>query len=101
MLRQCVHQVQIEIIEAGILRGFHRAQGIATAVDAAQPLQAAVIKTLHTKTQAIDASGKIAGKWAVLHRAGVGFQCDFGIGRKPQPGAGLLQKPVDGRGREQ
>ena len=95
LLWQRIHQVKVDIVEAGILRGLDGALGVAAGVDAAQTLQATVVETLHAKAQAVDARGAVAGKRAMFHRAGVGFQRDFRVGGKPQARAGLLQKTIN------
>ena len=101
LLRQRVHQVEVDVVEAGVLRQFHRCVGLAAVVDAAQALQAAVVETLDTDAQAIHARRAIALEAAVLGGAGVGLQGDLGPGCEAQPRARTLQEAVDAHRREQ
>ena len=101
LFRQRVHQVEVEIVEAGILRELHRRLGLAAVVDAAEALQATVVETLDAEAQPIHARRAITLEAAMLGGAGIGFQGDFEAGREAQPGAGLLQERVDRFRREQ
>ena len=48
---QRVHQVEVDVVEAGVLRQLHRALGLAAVVDAAEALQAAVVEALHAEAE--------------------------------------------------
>ena len=101
LLRQRVHQVEVDVGVAGILRGFHRGLGLAGRVDAAQPLQLVVVEALHAERDAIDAGGKVAVEAAVLDRAGVGFQGDLGIRGQRQALSHAVEQAGDQFRREQ
>src|SRR5690606_17646601 len=51
---QGVHQVEVDVVEAGVLGQLHRRLGLAAVVDAAQSLQAAVVEALDAEAQAVD-----------------------------------------------
>ncbi len=52
-----VHQIKVEVVQAGVLRQLHRALGLGVVVDAAQALQAAVVETLDAEADAVHAGG--------------------------------------------
>src|SRR5690606_41416413 len=87
-----VHQVQVEVVEAGISRPLHRGLGLAAVVDAPQPAQAAVIEALDAEAQPVHARGQVALEAPVLGRAGIGFQGDLAAGDQLQPRAGALER---------
>lgn len=60
-----------------------------------QSPQCSIIKTLDTKAQPIDASGKITIKTTILGSPRIGFQGDFSIRSKTQPRRNDLQKTVN------
>ncbi len=101
LLRQRVHQVDVEVVVARILRHLHRALGLATVVDAAQSFQRGIIKALDAEAEAVHPGRAVTIKATVLGGARVGLQGDLGIRRKAQAGTGLLQEAVDRLGREQ
>ena len=98
---QGVHQVEVDVVEAGVLGQLHRRLGLAAVVDAAQSLQAAVVEALDAEAQAVDAGSEVTLEAVVLGGAGVGLERDLAAGREAQPRAGLLQEVVDGIRREQ
>ena len=95
LLRQRVHQVEVEIVEAGVLRQLDRRLRLAAVVDAAEPFQAAVIETLDAEAEAIDAGVAVALEAAVLGGARIGLQGDFAPRGEAQPRTGALQEAVD------
>jgi hypothetical protein len=101
LLRQRVHQVEVEVVEAGILGQLHRRLGFAAVVDPAQSLEATVVEALDAEAQAIDAGLAIQLEAAVLGGAGVGLKGDLAPRDETQAAAGLLQETVDVLGREQ
>ncbi|MCW0416884.1 hypothetical protein NB689_002638 [Xanthomonas sacchari] len=101
LLRQRVHQVQVDIGIAGVLRQLHRTLGLGAVVDAAQPLQGRVVEALDAEAQAIHPGRQVAVEAAMLGGAGVGLQGDLQARREAQPGAGRLQEAIDRLGRKQ
>lgn len=101
LLRQRIHQVEVEIVEAGLLRGPHRAFGIAAGMDAAEALQATVVEGLHAEAEPVHPGLAVAGERTMLDRAGIGLQGDFRVRREAQARAGKLQETVDCIRREQ
>ena len=101
LLRQRVHQVEVDVVEAGVLRQLHRGLGLAAVVDAAQALQAAVVEALDAEAEAVHAGRAVHLEAAVLGGAGIGFQRDLAARREAQARAGALQEAVDRFGREQ
>jgi hypothetical protein len=98
---QGVHQVEVDVVEAGVLRQLHRGPGLRAVVDPPEPAQAAVVETLDAQAQAIDAGAAVVLEAAVLGGAGVGFQRDLAARCETQACAGPLQQAVDLVGREQ
>jgi len=76
---QAVHQIQIEIIEAGLSRCFGGVNRFVLAMNPAKRLQMCRIKTLHANRQPIDAGRPISLEPALLQRARIGFQRDLGV----------------------
>ena len=63
--------------------GFH--EGVFSfrrAVDASQPTQLAIVETLHSHAQPVHAHFPQCGKMRLVHRAGIRFARDFGIGQE-------------------
>ena len=77
--RQAVHQIQIEIIEAGLTRRLGGADRFVLAVNPAQCLQVRRVETLHANRQPIDAGSAVGVEPALLHRARIRLQRDFCI----------------------
>ena len=98
---QGIHQVEVEVVEAGVLRLLHRRLRLGAVVDPPQPLQAAVIEALDAEAEPVDAGGQVVGEAAMLGGAGVGFQGDFQARHEAQAGGRALQEAVDGSWREQ
>ena len=98
---QGVHQVEIEILEPRLPRQRDRIDRLAAVVDAAQPCQAAVVETLDAEAQPVDAGLPVVPEASVLGGAGVGLECDLGIGREAQARRGAFEEPGDRRGRKQ
>ena len=98
---QRVHQIEVDVVETRVLRQLHRGFGLIAVVDAAQPLQTAVVETLDAERQPVHAGPAVILETSVLGRAGIGFQGDLAAGREAQPGAGGLQKTVHRRRRKQ
>src|SRR5690606_3355997 len=73
----------------------HRGIGLGAVVDAAQPLQAAVVETLDAEADPVHPGGAVVLEAAVFGGAGVGLERHLQAGREPQPGAGALQEAVD------
>ncbi len=101
LFRQRVHQVDVEVVVAGIPGQLHRALGLAAVVDAAQAPERVVVEGLDAEADAVHPGRAVAVEAAVLGGAGVGLQRHFQVRREPQPRAGLLQEAVDRLGREQ
>ena len=59
---QCVHEVEIDVVETGSSRGVDAAPDVAAPVDAGDGLQAPVVETLRADRQPVDARGAIAGR---------------------------------------
>ena len=79
LIRQAVHQVQIQVVEAGPARHLDGAEGFAVVMNAAQRLQMLGVETLDADRQAIDARKPIVAKLGLLEGAGVGLKGDFDV----------------------
>ena len=100
LLRQRIHQVDIESVEG---RGglFDRGHRLGAVVHAAERLQLRVVEALHADRQARDAGGAKRAEALALEGAGVGFQRDLAAGLQRQPRAHVGEQPIDRFGREQ
>lgn len=101
LLGQRVHQVDVEVVVAGVLRQLDRALGFGAVMDAPQALQGGVVETLHAEAQPVDPGRTVPVETPVLGGPGIGFQGDFQIGRKAQARGGGLQEAIDRFGRKQ
>ena len=98
---QAVHQIEIEIVEAGFDGPFRRAPRFQLAVNATEPLQLRGIEALHANRQAIDAGLAKALELARFGGAGVGLHGDFDIAHEWQQRADTGQQSIHCVRREQ
>ncbi len=101
LIRQAVHQVQVQVVEAGAARHVDGAEGFAVVMDAAQRLQMLGVETLDANRQAVDARQPVVAKLGLLEGAGVGFEGDFDVIGERHALVQRLQKTVEGGGRKQ
>lgn len=92
---QGVHQVEVEVVEARVLRELHRRLGFAAVVDAAQALERFIVEGLDAETQPVHAGSAVELEAAVLGGARVGFQRDLAARREAETAARRLQEAVD------
>jgi len=85
LLRQGIHQIQIEIADAGGAQLLHRAMRVVRGVYTAEQLERARRKRLRTQGHSIDARLRIFRKPAALDGAGVRLQGDFNVRRNLDP----------------
>ncbi len=98
--RQRIHQVEVEIVEAG-LGDFDGARRLVAVMDAAQRLQMARVEALDADRQAVDAAVAVRPELVGLEGAGIGFQRDFRATVQRQQGADIRQQAVDAGRRQQ
>ncbi len=101
LLRQAEHEIEIEIVEAGVVGRFGGANGLAAAVNAADPLQGVVVEALRADGKAVDAQGTEFAKLVRLEGARVGLHGDLGVGGQVETGAQAREQFVQGRGGKQ
>ena len=101
LLRQRVHQVQIDVGVAGILRRLHCGLGLTSRVDATEPLQFVVVEALHAERNAVDAGRQVTVEATVFDGAGIGFQGDLGVIGQRQARAHAVEQAVDQLRRKQ
>ncbi|MNZ79102.1 hypothetical protein D3C78_976960 [compost metagenome] len=77
-----MHQVQVEVIKAGITRHVGGANGFVTVVDATQGLKLGLLEALDADRQAIDAQLPVGLELLLLEGPRVGFQGNFDIAGK-------------------
>ena len=94
LLRQGVHQVEVDIVEMR-LRNADRAARLFATVNAAQRLQLRGIEALDADREAVDAASAVIAKLGRFERAWIGFQRDFRIGGEIEPGAERRQQFLD------
>lgn len=71
---QAVHQVEVEVVEAGLARHVGGAHCLGAVVDAPQGLQLVGLEALHADGQAIDAEAPVVGELDLFEGAGIGFR---------------------------
>ncbi|SVK46189.1 Uncharacterised protein [Acinetobacter baumannii] len=79
LIRQAVHQIEVEAAQAKIGRQRRRTFGFFRAVDAPQTVQLLGAEALHPDGDAVDAGALVAAEAIGLHGAGIGFHGDFGV----------------------
>lgn len=77
--RQAEHQIQIEVVEPGLLRDFDRALRFARRMHPAQRLQKTVVETLNPDRQPVDPERAKLRKLLAFERAGISFERDLDI----------------------
>ncbi len=101
LARQRVHQVEIEIVDAGAAQFGHGALDVARHVDAPQGGEPGIVETLRAERHAIDSLGRVLGEATVLDRAGVRLERDLRVGGERQHAACVRQHLADRSRREQ
>ncbi|MNF68715.1 hypothetical protein D3C84_505800 [compost metagenome] len=101
LVRQAVHQVQVEVGETGGARHVGGADGLVTVVDAPQGLELFRLEALHADRQAVDAQRPVVAELGLLEGAGVGFQGDFDIAGEGYAPFHAFEQTAQGLGREQ
>ena len=88
---QAVHQVQVEIVEAGLAGRFDgpvRSPGI---VNTSEGFQMQVVETLYAEGQPVDSGGPERFEATLFEGAGVGLEGDFCIRQEIQAGLQGIQ----------
>ncbi len=101
LIRQAVHQIQVE---GGKRDGVGQFGGLARflgAVDAAEAGQLLLLEALHPDGDAVDAGPLEAGELVRLHRARVGLHGDLAVRRQGNACAHPVQQGLHGRHGEQ
>ena len=98
---QGVHQIQIDVGKAGILRRLDRASCAFGIVDATQSFQTTVIEALHAETEPVHAGRQIVFETVVLHGSGIALHSDFAIRCETQARTGHAEDVADGRAGKQ
>jgi len=93
LLRQAVHQIEVEIRKAGGVQLSDRAFSIGGAMDAPQALQLLGIKALRAKLNPGDAGAAIVGEAPALDRAGIGLERHLDVGGQFQLAAHRVEQP--------
>ncbi|MND87682.1 hypothetical protein D3C80_796890 [compost metagenome] len=96
-----MHQVEVEVVEAGAARHVGGADRFLAVVDAPQGLELGRLEALHADGQAIDAELAVGGELGLLEGAGVGFEGDLDVAGEGHPLLDAVQQPADGIGAEQ
>ncbi len=97
LVRQTVHQVEIETAQAQAAGEACRAFGLFRAVDPPQPLQLWFAKALYADRDAIHPGALVINEAIGLHGARVGFHGDFRPGGQRQAGADAIEQGLHGR----
>ena len=101
LVRQAVHQVQIDVLKSGLPGYLYCTQGLVTDMLSAQQLQVIIVKTLHTDRLPVATQCAIGGNLGLLEGAGVGVQGDFDASLPVRARLNALQQALEGFGREQ
>ncbi|MNH21719.1 hypothetical protein D3C79_815410 [compost metagenome] len=96
-----MHQVHVEVVEAGRPGHARCANGFVAIVDAPKRLQFGRLEALHANRQAIDARLPVRLELLLLERPWVGFQRDFNVRREGDALLHAAQQPAKGIGAEQ
>ncbi len=101
LARQAIHQVEIEVGDAGGAEVGDRGRNFVRAMDAPERRERRRVEGLCAQRHAIDARGRVAGKAAVLDRARVGLHRDLGVRRERQARGDARNQCMDRLGAEQ
>ncbi len=101
LIRQAVHQVQVEVVETGPARHVGGANRFVAVVNAAQRLEFGFLKALNADRQPIDAQAAIGAELGLFEGAGVGFQGDLDVAGKADALFDALQQAPQRIGAEQ
>ncbi|MNT12013.1 hypothetical protein D3C72_1469210 [compost metagenome] len=82
LIRQAMHQVQVEVVEPGLPRHTGGAYGFVTVVNPSQGLELFLLKALNTDRQAIDPQFPVRHELVLLECPRIGFQRDFDVAGK-------------------
>ncbi len=74
---QTVHDVQVDVVEAGLARQTERSDGVVGPVNAAQARQLLAAERLGAERQSIDAGTTVLCEVVVFDRSWIGFQRDL------------------------
>ena len=93
--RQAKHQVEVEVVETGVLRGAHGGQRLPVVVNASDGLEQAGLETLDTEREAVDAGFAEAPEAFLVDGAGVGLQGDLGAGSERYARSHRAEQPIN------
>ena len=74
-----MHQIQVEVVEAGGARHIGGADRLVAVVDTPHGLELGFLEALHADRQAVDAQAAVVAELRLLEGARVGFQGDLDI----------------------
>ena len=95
VIRQRVHQVDIDIVKIGVSGDANRIHDLVRAVYSSQPGQCIIAKALRTQRQAVDACISIIREARGFDRARVRFKGDFGGRHQVEARPDRVQKRLD------
>ena len=101
LVRQAVHQVEVEAAQTEAGGQMRRAFRLGRAVNTSQTLQLCLAKALHADGDPVDPRALILDKAIGLHGAGVGLHGDLGICCQRQAGANAVEQGPHRRPGEQ
>ncbi len=101
LVRQTVHQVEVEAAQAEAAGETCCALGLLRAVDPPQALQLRFAKALYADGDAVHPGALIINEAIGLHGTRVGFHGDFRPGGQRQAGADAIQQGLHGRAGQQ
>ncbi len=101
LLRQAVHEVEVEVADAGCAQLRDCLADLAARVDPAQRREAAVVETLRAERDPVDPGVPVRGECPVLDRAGICLERDLRVARNRQQIAEPRKHRLDGAGGEQ
>ena len=100
LVREAEHQIEIDIVEAGLLGGGNRRQRLGAGMDAPQGVQMSVVKSLYTDRQAVDTGTPVVTEFSGVGAAGVRLQGHFQIRYTRDVSLDLIEQPRNGRRRQ-
>src|SRR5450631_1153876 len=101
LLRQRVHQIQIEVVDARGAQLRHRTMRVVRRMYSSQSLERTRRKSLRAQRHSVDSRLAIAREAAALDGTGIGLERDFGVARKRDALPKCVQQPREIFGREQ
>ena len=84
---QAVHEINAQVLAAGLPRRLERRAGAARVVEPTEPRQDRIVERLDAEAQPVDAGGAVARELVARHALGIALDGDLGVGDELKAGS--------------